>query len=67
MKCHYCDPAPSGFEGHPALGPVLDDRPAHGTAFACTICGSEWIRRHVGDGRFQWLPFARLRRAPTQE
>lgn len=54
MKCHLCRPVPAGFHGHAALGPVMDVRPREGMAFACTLCGAVWIRRHAGGGEFSW-------------
>jgi hypothetical protein len=67
MRCRFCDSAPQAFEGHAALGPILDDRPPDGTAFACTLCGSEWIRRYVGEGEFAWLPWRRLVRGRSAD
>ena len=63
MKCRLCQHKPCDFEGHAALGPMVDARPAEGTAFACMLCGCQWIRRHSGNGQFEWLPWSRMRSA----
>ncbi len=55
MKCRFCDPPPTTFEGHASLVPLMPARqPASGMGFACRECGTEWVREHVGEGRFEW-------------
>jgi hypothetical protein len=36
------------------LSPLVDRQSEAGMAFECLICGTVWIRNHIGDGDFRW-------------